>query len=242
VTSIAPLPQHVAIVMDGNGRWAQKQGKPRSHGHQAGSEALKRAVEAIMQHRIPFLTVYAFSSENWNRPGVEVKQLLDLFLRALTREVKQLDEHDVRIRFIGDRSAFNAALRDGMRRAERRTADNRALTLNVAVNYGGRGDITQACRELAQAVRSGQLEPVQIDEQTLARHLELNDTPEPDLLIRTGGEKRLSNFLLWQMAYTELHFSDVLWPDFDAADVKAALEDFAGRERRFGGLGQAQSA
>lgn len=228
--------------MDGNGRWAQKQGKPRSHGHQAGSEALKRAVEAIMQHRIPFLTVYAFSSENWNRPGVEVKQLLDLFLRALTREVKQLDEHDVRIRFIGDRSAFNAALRDGMRRAERRTADNRALTLNVAVNYGGRGDITQACRELAQAVRSGQLEPDQIDEQTLARHLALNDTPEPDLLIRTGGEKRLSNFLLWQLAYTELHFSDVLWPDFDAADVEAALEDFAGRERRFGGLGQAQSA
>jgi undecaprenyl diphosphate synthase len=232
----------VAIVMDGNGRWALNQGKPRSHGHQAGSEALKRAVEAIMQHRIPFLTVYAFSSENWNRPSVEVKQLLDLFMRALTREVKELDKHEVRIRFIGDRSAFNAALRDGMRRAERRTADNRALTLNVAVNYGGRADITQACKELAGAVKAGQIEPEQIDEQSLAAHLALSDTPEPDLLIRTGGEKRLSNFLLWQMAYTELHFSDVLWPDFDAPDVEAALKDFASRDRRFGGLSQAQSA
>jgi undecaprenyl diphosphate synthase len=228
--------------MDGNGRWALNQGKPRSHGHQAGSEALKRAVEAIMQHRIPFLTVYAFSSENWNRPSVEVKQLLDLFMRALTREVKELDKHEVRIRFIGDRSAFNAALRDGMRRAERRTADNRALTLNVAVNYGGRADITHACKELAAAARAGQIAPEQIDEQTLARHLALSDTPEPDLLIRTGGEKRLSNFLLWQMAYTELHFSEVLWPDFDAPDVEAALKDFASRDRRFGGLSQAQSA
>jgi undecaprenyl diphosphate synthase len=218
LTSIAPLPRHVAIVMDGNGRWALNQGKPRSHGHQAGSEALKRAVEAIMHHQIPFLTVYAFSSENWNRPNVEVKQLLDLFMRALTREVKELDKHEVRIRFIGDRSAFNAALRDGMRRAERRTADNRALTLNVAVNYGGRGRHHPGLQaSWPQAARSGQLAPVQIDEQTLARHLELSDTPEPDLLIRTGGEKRLSNFLLWQMAYTELHFSDVLWPDFDAA-------------------------
>jgi undecaprenyl diphosphate synthase len=242
VTSISPLPRHVAIVMDGNGRWALRQGKPRSHGHQAGSEALKRAVEAIMSHRIPYLTVYAFSSENWNRPGGEVKQLLDLFMRALTREVKKLDEHEVRIRFIGDRSAFNAALRDGMRRAERRTEGNGALTLNVAVNYGGRNDIVQACRQLAGEVQSGQLEPGSIDEDAIARHLALHDTPPPDLLIRTGGEKRLSNFLLWQLAYTELHFSDVLWPDFDATDVEAALQDFARRERRFGGLGQVQSA
>lgn len=195
-----------------------------------------------MSHKIPYLTVYAFSSENWNRPGGEVKQLLDLFMRALTREVKKLDEHNVRIRFIGDRSAFNAALRDGMRRAERRTQSNSALTLNVAVNYGGRSDIAQACRQLAEAVQVGQLNPTSIDEDLLARHLALNESPAPDLLIRTGGEKRLSNFLLWQMAYTELHFTDVLWPDFDAPDVEAALADFARRERRFGGLGQAQSA
>lgn len=242
MTSTPPLPRHVAIVMDGNGRWALQQGKPRSHGHQAGSEALKRAVEAIMSHKVPYLTVYAFSSENWNRPGGEVKQLLDLFMRALTREVKKLDEHDVRIRFIGDRSAFNVALRDGMRRAERRTQNNSSLTLNVAVNYGGRSDIAQACRILAETVQSGQLSPELIDENVLGQYLALNDTPAPDLLIRTGGEKRLSNFLLWQMAYTELHFTDVLWPDFDKPDVEAALADFASRERRFGGLGQVQSA
>lgn len=228
--------------MDGNGRWALHQGKPRSHGHQAGSEALKRAVEAIMSHRIPYLTVYAFSSENWNRPVGEVKQLLDLFMRALTREIKKLDEHDVRIRFIGDRSAFNAALRDGMRRAERRTESNSALTLNVAVNYGGRSDIVQACQKLVDAAQSGLVNSAMINEDALSRHLALDDTPAPDLLIRTGGEKRLSNFLLWQIAYTELHFSDVLWPDFDAPDVEAALVDFARRERRFGGLGQRQSA
>ncbi len=228
--------------MDGNGRWAERQGKPRSHGHQAGSDALKRTVEAIMKARIPWLTVYAFSSENWNRPMMEVRQLLDLFMKALTREIRELDEHDVRIRFIGDRSAFSLALRDGMRRAEARTERNQALMLNVAVNYGGRADITQAARELAQAVAAGRIQPEQIDEQMLGRHLSLADGPPPDLLIRTGGEKRLSNFLLWQFAYTELHFSDVLWPDFGAEQVDAALQDFASRERRFGGLSQVQSA
>jgi undecaprenyl diphosphate synthase len=242
VAAISPLPRHIAIVMDGNGRWALRQGKPRSHGHQAGSDALKRTVEAIMKHRIPHLTVYAFSSENWNRPNLEVKQLLDLFLRALTREVRELDEHDVRIRFIGDRSAFNRALRDGMRRAEQRTRGNQALLLNVAVNYGGRADITQAARELAEAVAGGKLSAADIDENTLASHLYLTDTPDPDLLIRTGGEKRLSNFLLWQMAYSELYFTDVLWPDFSAEHVEAALLDYAARERRFGGLDNVQRA
>jgi undecaprenyl diphosphate synthase len=242
VAAISPLPRHIAIVMDGNGRWALRQGKPRSHGHQAGSDALKRTVEAIMKHRIPHLTVYAFSSENWNRPNMEVKQLLDLFLRALTREVRELDEHDVRIRFIGDRSAFNRALRDGMRRAEQRTRGNQALLLNVAVNYGGRADITRAARELAEAVADGKLSAADIDEKTLAGHLYLADVPEPDLLIRTGGEKRLSNFLLWQMAYSELYFSDVLWPDFSAEHVEAALLDYAARERRFGGLDNVQRA
>lgn len=228
--------------MDGNGRWAQRQGKPRSHGHQAGSDALKRAVECVMSHGIGHLTVFAFSSENWNRPNMEVKQLLDLFMKALNREVRELDEHEVCIRFIGDRSAFNRALRDGMKRAEKRTRDNRKLILNVAVNYGGRADITQAARKLAAAVQSGQIKPEDIDEAKLDQHLALHDGPPPDLLIRTGGEKRLSNFLLWQLAYTELHFSDVLWPDFDAEHVDAALRDFAGRERRFGGLSKVHSA
>ncbi len=242
MTAIPTLPQHVAIVMDGNGRWALRQGKPRSQGHQAGSEALKRAVEAIMTHKIRHLTVYAFSSENWNRPTMEVRQLLDLFMKALTREVRKLDEHGVCIRFIGDRSAFNRALRDGMSRAERRTESNSELLLNVAVNYGGRDDILHAARELARRVQAGELSLDLIDEQTFHRHLSLQDVPAPDLLIRTGGEQRLSNFLLWQLAYTELYFTDVLWPDFAAEHVEAALEDFASRERRFGGLGKVKSA
>lgn len=228
--------------MDGNGRWAQRQGKPRSHGHQAGSDALKRAVECIMSHGIGHLTVFAFSSENWNRPNMEVKQLLDLFMKALNREVRELDEHEVCIRFIGDRSAFSRPLRDGMRRAEKRTRNNHKLILNVAVNYGGRVDISQAARHLARMAESGEIRPDDIDEAMLESHLALHDGPPPDLLIRTGGEKRLSNFLLWQLAYTELHFSDVLWPDFDAEHVDAALRDFAGRERRFGGLSKVQSA
>ncbi|MFU8831933.1 MAG: polyprenyl diphosphate synthase [Wenzhouxiangella sp.] len=242
MTAIPTLPQHVAIVMDGNGRWAQRQGKPRSQGHQAGSEALKRAVEAVMSHKIRHMTVYAFSSENWSRPTVEVRQLLDLFMRALTREVRKLDEHGVCIRFIGDRAAFNRPLRDGMSRAERRTEKNDELHLNVAVNYGGRADILNAARELTRRVQSGDLDLEQIDEQAFHHCLSLDDVPAPDLLIRTGGERRLSNFLLWQLAYTELYFTDVLWPDFGAEHVEAALKDFASRERRFGGLGKVKSA
>ncbi len=242
MSSPSSIPAHVAIVMDGNGRWASRQGKPRSHGHQAGSDALRRAVEAIMKHSIPYLTVFAFSSENWNRPIMEVKQLLELFMRALTREIRELDEHDVCIRFIGDRSAFSRALRDGMRRAERRTENNRRLVLNVAVNYGGHDDIVQATRQIAEAVQTGKLDPADINEATVKHHLALADIPPPDILIRTGGEKRLSNFLLWQIAYTELYFTDVLWPDFCAEDVALALKDFAARDRRFGGLGHLQSA
>jgi len=236
------LPQHVAIVMDGNGRWASLKGKPRSHGHQAGSDALRRAVEAVARQRIPYMTVYAFSSENWRRPPMEVKQLLELFMRALTKEVRELDDNDVRIRFVGDRSAFNPALRDGMRRAEKRTEKNQRLILNVAVNYGGRADIVAATRRLAEAVRDQGLAPESITEDRMQRHLALSDSPAPDLLIRTGGERRLSNFLLWQLAYTELYFSDVLWPDFSAEHLEEALQDFAGRDRRFGGLGQVQNA
>jgi len=242
VKAPAVLPQHLAIVMDGNGRWASLQGKPRSHGHRAGSDALRRAVEAVARHGIPYLTVYAFSSENWRRPPMEVKQLLELFMRALTKEVRELDENGVRIRFIGDRSAFNGALRDGMRRAEKRTENNRRLILNVAVNYGGRADILDAARRLAKEARDQRLNPETISEEHLGRAMALSDLPEPDLLIRTGGERRLSNFLLWQLAYTELYFSNVLWPDFDAEHLDQALVDFAGRNRRFGGLSQVRNA
>ncbi|WP_240451277.1 polyprenyl diphosphate synthase [Wenzhouxiangella sp. XN201] len=236
------LPQHVAIIMDGNGRWALRQGKPRSAGHEAGSEALKRTIQAAHERGIATLTVYAFSSENWRRPRSEVRQLLDLFLRALNREVSELDKHGVKLVFIGDRSAFNRTLREGMQRAERKTEGNTNLTLNVAVNYGGQTDILAAARILAEQARDGQLDPEQIDQERFESLLSLSSVPPPDLFIRTGGERRLSNFLLWQLAYTELYFTDILWPDFAEEHFDAALADFARRERRFGGLGQIRSA
>ncbi len=231
-----PKPRHVAIIMDGNGRWALGQGRPRSHGHQAGGEALKRVIEACLKRRIPYLTVYAFSSENWRRPAMEVRRLMELFLSALNREVRRLHEAGVKLRFSGDLSAFNAALRNGMLRAEHRTRNNTRLTLNVAVNYGGRAEIVAATRRIAAEVAAGRLQPDDIDEQTVARNLILGSLPEPDLFIRTGGEQRLSNFLLWQLAYTELYFCDVLWPDFGESHLDEALAAFAGRERRFGGV------
>lgn len=235
-------PAHVAIIMDGNGRWALRQGQPRSAGHEAGSHALKRTIRAALTHQVPMLTVYAFSSENWRRPGSEVRNLLDLFLRALNREVRELDEYGVRLRFIGDRSAFSRTLREGMQQAEKRTADNGALQLNVAVNYGGRADIVQAARSLAEQAVAGRLRPESIDAQRFESMLAPATTPPPDLFIRTGGEHRLSNFLLWQLAYTELYFTDALWPDFGEEHFQAALADFARRDRRFGGLHQVKSA
>ncbi|WP_376695868.1 polyprenyl diphosphate synthase [Wenzhouxiangella sp. EGI_FJ10305] len=235
-------PRHVAIIMDGNGRWAMRQGRPRSAGHEAGSDALKRTIRAALAQHVQVLTVYAFSSENWNRPRSEVRKLLDLFLRALNREVRELDEHGVQLNFIGDRSAFSRTLREGMQQAERRTAGNDTLQLNVAVNYGGQSDIVQAARVLAEEVAAGKLDPAAIDRDQFGSMLSLAALPPPDLFIRTGGERRLSNFLLWQLAYTELYFTDVLWPDFAEEHFRAALADFARRERRFGGLGQVQSA
>mgnify|MGYP000509290483 FL=1 len=236
------IPRHIAIVMDGNGRWAKNQGKPRSAGHQAGSDALKRTVEAVGRRGIDTLTVYAFSSENWHRPSVEVKHLLELFLNALNRDVAELDQNNVALRFIGHRMAFNAAIRDGMRRAEAKTLNNDGLCLNVAVNYGGHAEITHAVRQLAQEITQGVLRPEQVTEQAIEEKLYTQGLPAPDLLIRTGGEKRLSNFLLWQMAYTELHFTDTLWPDFGAEDLDAALADFSCRQRRFGTLPQVENA
>ncbi|MDZ7791250.1 MAG: polyprenyl diphosphate synthase [Xanthomonadales bacterium] len=236
------LPEHVAIIMDGNGRWALRQGLPRSAGHEAGSDALKRTIRAALSHRIPALTVYAFSSENWSRPRSEVRKLLDLFMRALNREVRELDEHGVSLSFIGDRTAFSRTLREGMQQAEKRTAGNESLQLNVAVNYGGHADIAHAARALAEQAAAGRIQPKDIDTADIESRLSLARIPAPDLFIRTGGERRLSNFLLWQLAYTELYFTDVLWPDFGEEHFHAALADYAGRERRFGGLSRVQSA
>lgn len=240
--SPSPLPDHIAIIMDGNGRWALNQGRPRTHGHEAGADALKRTIRAVVAHGIPVLTVYAFSSENWNRPRSEIRKLLELFLRALNREVRELDENGVRVRFVGDLSAFSAALRDAMARAEKRTRNNGALHLNVAVNYGGHGEIVAAARHLAEKVARGEIDAADIDAERFGAELALGDQPPPDLFIRTGGEQRLSNFLLWQLAYTELYFTEALWPDFDAEHLAAALKEYAGRDRRFGGLGNARHA
>ncbi len=231
-------PRHLAIIMDGNGRWAARRGKPRTYGHQAGSEAARRIVRAVAERDIPILTIYAFSSENWSRPRHEVTRLLSLFRRALDREVDKLHEHDVRLNFIGRREAFSPSMQRGMARAEHLTRNNQRLQLNVAANYGGQADLADAARALAERVRRNELQPEDIDEERLADHVALAGQPAPDLFIRTGGEKRLSNFLPWDLAYTELHFCDTLWPDFDDADLDRALEDFAQRERRFGGLGE----
>ena len=224
---IGRLPRHVVVVMDGNGRWAERRGMPRNLGHRQGQKAARAIVEACGQRRIEALTLFAFSSENWNRPAAEVGTLMALLLDALDTEVEELHAKGVRLRFIGERAAFAADLVARMQAAEQLTAANRGLQLVVALGYGGRWDLLQAAR--AAAARGGE-----IDQAAFARHLALADLPEPDLFIRTGGEQRLSNFLLWDLAYTELYFTDLLWPDFDAAAFDQALAWFAARERRFG--------
>ena len=230
-------PRHIAIIMDGNGRWAERRHRPRSFGHRAGAAAVRRSVVFCVRHGIEALTLFAFSSENWQRPKSEVSALQRLLLRSLEREVEDLHGNGVRLRFIGGLEAFPDELVARMHKAEVRTFDNKALALNVALNYGGRWDLTQACRRLCERVRAGELEPAAISEADLARELALADLPEPDLFIRTGGEYRISNFLLWQLAYSELHFTDVLWPDFGPLALEQAVREFAGRERRFGKTG-----
>ncbi|MBU6404000.1 MAG: di-trans,poly-cis-decaprenylcistransferase [Proteobacteria bacterium] len=237
MTYTATLPRHVAIIMDGNGRWAERRHRPRSMGHRAGQKAVRATVTASRERGIAALTLFAFSSENWQRPRTEVGALMELFLRALDSEVDELHANGVRLRFIGALEAFAAPLRERMHAAMQRTADNDALTLNIAANYGGRWDIAQAARALAQQVAHGLLDAKAVDEGHLAAHLMLADLPPPDLLIRTGGEHRISNFLLWQAAYAELYFTDTLWPDFDAAALDAALDAYATRERRYGRTG-----
>lgn len=227
------LPRHVAIVMDGNGRWAERRHRRRTAGHQAGVRSARRAVENCGRRGIKALTLFAFSSENWRRPRYEVQKLMELFARALEREARSLRDNNVRLRFIGDLSRFPADLRRDMERAAEITSANDGLHLCIAVNYGGRWDIVQAAR---RAIADG-LDPEELDEEAFARLVSLADLPPPDLFIRTGGERRISNFLLWQLAYTELYFTNVLWPDFDEAALEEALADYAGRQRRFGRTG-----
>ena len=220
--------------MDGNGRWAQLRRRPRMIGHRAGARAVNRTIDRCLELGIPALTLFAFSSENWGRPSDEVEALMKLFLHALEREVDELHRRGVRVRFIGERERFGASLLARMQLAEQRTAGNTRMTLSVAASYGGRQDIARAARVLATEVAAGRLQPEQIDEALLGSHVALADMPPPDLFIRTGGDTRISNFLLWQLAYTELWFTEVLWPDFDAAQLQLALDAYTGRERRFG--------
>ncbi|MFA5685311.1 MAG: polyprenyl diphosphate synthase [Lysobacteraceae bacterium] len=228
------LPRHIAIVMDGNGRWAKARMRPRTIGHRAGARAVNACIDWCLARGVSCLTLFAFSSENWQRPADEVGALMQLFLRALDREVDELARRGVRLRFIGQRGDFPPGIQKRMQRGEVLTADCRAMTLNIAASYGGRRDIVEAGRRLARAALAGEIDPAAIDEAVFAAGLSLADQPEPDLFIRTGGERRISNFLLWQLAYCELYFTDVLWPDVDAAVLDAALADFAARERRYG--------
>lgn len=228
------LPKHVAIIMDGNGRWAQLRGKHRTFGHKAGAESVRRAVAFARKKGIQSLTLFAFSSENWKRPEEEVSVLMELFFTVLKREVKKLHKHNVKLNIIGDTQGFSAKLQQRIEEAEQLTANNTSLTLNIAANYGGRWDITEAARQLAKSVQEGKLNVNDINEEKLAQQLTLADQPVPDLLIRTGGEHRISNFLLWQLAYAEFYFADVLWPDFDDKAFAQAIADFSCRERRFG--------
>jgi len=227
-------PQHVAIIMDGNGRWARSRGLPRPAGHRHSIKVVRRVVEECARRNIRYLTLFAFSSENWRRPPDEVGMLMNLFFDALAREVADLHRNRVRLRFIGDRDLLGRELKQRMVDAQSLTAENLGLELLVAVAYGGRWDITQACRSLATDVAAGALTAAQISEAQIGARLALAGVPDPDLLIRTGGEKRISNFLLWNLAYTEMYFTDVLWPEFSSVHLDAALTFYAERERRFG--------
>ncbi|MFT4728427.1 MAG: undecaprenyl diphosphate synthase [Granulosicoccus sp.] len=239
MSSFEPVrPRHVAIIMDGNGRWAKKRGLLRAAGHQSGFRATREIVEACARRQIEAITLFAFSSENWNRPEKEVGLLMDLFLHALKSEVTKLHENKVNVRFIGERTAFSKKLQEQMNRAEELTGNNDGLKLSIAVNYGGRWDIVNATKQIARKARDGQLDPELIDVGTFSQHVSLSDTCDPDLFIRTGGEKRISNYLLWHLAYTELYFSDVLWPDFSDIELGHALDFYAGRQRRFGRTGE----
>jgi undecaprenyl diphosphate synthase len=237
--SAAPqaLPRHIAVIMDGNGRWAAARGLTRTSGHKAGLKAVRLVIEECSQRRIEALTLFAFSSENWRRPAEEVGSLMSLFVEALDREIEELHRKAVAVRCIGERRSLTVRLQTRIAAAEERTRANPGLKLQVALSYGGRWDIIQAAQKLARETASGAMRAEEITEERFADQLALSGLPAPDLLIRTGGEQRISNFLLWDLAYAELYFSPALWPDFAAPDLEEALAFFAGRERRFGGTG-----
>lgn len=231
IPDVGITPKHVAIIMDGNGRWAKQRYLPRVAGHRRGVEAVRGTIKACIERNISHLTIFAFSSENWRRPEEEVKLLMQLFLAALEREITKLHDNNIHFRVIGDLSKFDAKIVDCIREGEKLTADNKRLHFTVAANYGGRWDVIQAVRKMI--ADSSNLLP-DFDEQDFTKYLMMADAPEPDLFIRTGGECRISNFLLWQLAYTELYFTDTLWPDFDAAALDQAIVSYQQRERRFG--------
>jgi undecaprenyl diphosphate synthase len=228
------IPKHIAIIMDGNGRWAKQRLQPRFMGHRAGVKAVEAIVKHCAELGVEVLSLFAFSSENWRRPGKEVSLLMELFSHALNNQVKKLHANNIKLCIVGDLSKFSASLQTQITQAQALTANNTGLTLNIAANYGGRWDITQSVRQIAQQVRDGKLEPAAISEDTIGQYLTTTSIPEPDLFIRTGGEQRVSNFLLWQLAYTEFYFTDVLWPEFTSAALDKAIESFSQRERRFG--------
>lgn len=230
-------PKHVAIIMDGNGRWAKARGMPRAFGHKAGVEALRAAVEAASEFGLTHLTVFSFSTENWNRPQPEIDALFDLLRMFVKRDLARLHRDNVRIRIIGSRLGLSEDILGLIDQAADTTRDNTGLTLNIAFNYGGRGELVAAMREIAQMVEAGKVKPDQIDEAMIARMIWSGDSPDPDLVIRTSGELRLSNFLLWGGAYAELMFMDVWWPDFTRESLEKAIDAFRRRDRRFGGLG-----
>ena len=238
MTSDPNIPVHVAVIMDGNGRWARRRALPRHAGHKSGVNAVRRTVELAAKRGVKYLTLFAFSSENWKRPREEVSKLMSLFLEALQREVDDLHRNEVRLEFIGAREQLSTGLLEKIEAAEAQTRDNTGLRLQVAVAYGGRWDIVNAARTLATRVADGKLAAEQIDDASLAGELQLAGIPDPDLLIRTGGEQRISNFLLWNLAYAELWFCDTLWPDFGETQIDEALAYFASRQRRYGHTGE----
>ncbi len=230
-------PRHIAIIMDGNGRWAQRKYLPRTFGHRAGVKTVRKIVEHCAKQEIEVLTLFAFSSENWRRPKDEVSLLMTLFGETLKKEIKTLDKNGIRLRFIGDRSAFPDVLQNLMLEGETLTKDNKALTLVIAANYGGQWDLCQSFQKILVRVEAGEISKQQISPELIHAHLSTADLPDPDLFIRTGGEERVSNFLLWQLAYTEFYFTPTLWPDFDENSLNDAISSFKSRQRRFGHTG-----
>lgn len=229
-----PVPQHIAIIMDGNGRWAKQRHQPRFMGHHAGVKSVENIVKCCVKQGVAVLSLFAFSSENWRRPSKEVSLLMELFGLALKQQVKRLHQNNIRLCIIGDISKFSDSLQKQITQAQQLTQNNTGLIINVAANYGGRWDITQAVQKLTAKVKSGEIAPEEITEDSISEGLSTASLPEPDLFIRTGGEQRVSNFLLWQMAYTEFYFTETLWPDFDDKELDKAIRSFCQRERRFG--------